>query len=81
MVDFFAAFFGVAFFAAFLVVGFAATDLAAFFTDLDVDLVVAVLDAGEEAFLPPNAADQPAAYFSLVPTRVMVTGLTSNPIV
>jgi hypothetical protein len=85
-------FLGAAFFAAFLATGLAATTLAAFLTafGLPEDLVVfavfpaeavftAELDVFDEPLLPPNAESQPAAYLSLVPTRVMVTGLPLNP--
>jgi hypothetical protein len=84
---FLAVFLGAAFFAAFFVTGLAATALAAFLTAFGLldDLVVfavftAEVDAFEEPLLPPNAESQPAAYLSLVPTRVMVTGLPLNPI-
>lgn len=53
--------------------------LAAFFEALEV--VAAFADAlalADLAFFPPNIASQPFAYFSLVPTRVIVTVHSPN---
>jgi len=72
-----AAFFVAAFFAAFLVVGFVVTAFAfftAFFAaaGFESDALEA---AGLAFFLPPKMESHPLAYFSLVPTRVIVTVL------
>jgi len=72
-----AAFLVEVFFAAFLVVGFAVTAFAFFTaflaaTGFDSD---ALEVAGLAFFLPPKMESHPLAYFSLVPTRVIVTVL------
>jgi len=73
--------FAAAFLATFFVVGFAGAIFAAFFTDffLLVDLEDA-LAAGLLLFAlrPPKIVSQPLAYFSFVPTRVIVTATIPN---
>jgi hypothetical protein len=70
--------FATAFFAAFLGDAFATALLADFFTALLFVLAAGfalalALDFAGLRFLPPKIDSQPLAYFSLVPTRVMVT--------
>jgi hypothetical protein len=70
--------FATAFFAAFLAGALATALLADFFTALLFELAAGfalalALDFAGLRFLPPKIDSQPLAYFSLVPTRVMVT--------
>jgi hypothetical protein len=68
-----ATFFAAAFFAVGLVEAFLTADFLA----LAFLAVAALALAPVLGFLPPKIADQPSAYFSFVPTRVIVTLVTS----
>ncbi len=71
-VDFFATFFETFFET--VLVAVAAVTLADFFTDFDLaDFAGAATATFFDVFLPLKMASQPDAYFSFVPTRVIVT--------
>jgi hypothetical protein len=69
----------VTFFATFFEAGLPLALLDAFFTALVLE--AALEDKTDFAgldFLPPKILSQPLAYFSLVPTRVIVTAFSPN---